>query len=173
MIQKSKIFGIGLPKTATTSLCHAMIILGYKSKHLLLKPEIEVEQYDFVNDVPIPTRYQQYDKLFPRSKFILTLRDKHSWLKSCKKHFANSVSTNHIYYKYRMEQFGINKYNGDIFSNMYDKHNQEVKDYFKYRPNDLLVLNICNGEGWSKLCCFLNKKIPDKPFPLDNVSRYN
>ena len=53
-------------------------------------------------------------------------------------------------------------------------HYSERKKYFKDRPNDLLVMNICNGEGWEKLCPFLNKPVPDAPFPKENVTEnYN
>ena len=44
-------------------------------------------------------------------------------------------------------------------------HNKEVREYFKDRPNDLLVMNICAGDGWEKLCPFLDKNIPAGPFP--------
>ena len=41
-------------------------------------------------------------------------------------------------------------------------------EYFRERPKDLLVLNVCAGEGWEKLCPFLNKERPDVPFPYLN-----
>ena len=31
--------------------------------------------------------------------------------------------------------------------------------------NNLLIMDITKGDGWSKLCNFLNKPIPNKPFP--------
>jgi hypothetical protein len=35
-------------------------------------------------------------------------------------------------------------------------------------------MNICDGEGWEKLCSFLNKPIPDVPFPKENITEnYN
>jgi 3'(2'), 5'-bisphosphate nucleotidase len=44
-------------------------------------------------------------------------------------------------------------------------------DYFKDRPQDLLVIDVTAGEGWEKLCPFLGKPTPDIPFPKANVTR--
>jgi hypothetical protein len=46
----------------------------------------------------------------------------------------------------------------------------EIKEYFKDRPDDLLVMNICAGEGWEILCPFLDCGIPKIPFPHKNKS---
>ena len=46
-----------------------------------------------------------------------------------------------------------------------------IKEYFRNRPNDLLVMNICNGEGWKVLCPFLDKSIPDVQFPKKNITK--
>jgi hypothetical protein len=64
----NKVFCIGLSKTATTSLTQAMKILGYKTKHYLLNPDVDltVVNHDFVSDMPIQTRYKEYDKKISR-----------------------------------------------------------------------------------------------------------
>lgn len=165
-----KIFGIGLSKTATTSLCSAMTILGYKSKHYLTNPDKDISEHEFLNDMPVQTRYQEYDKKYPGSKFILTVRDKESWLKSCSKHFRKHVEQNSALYKYRIEQMGVAGYDENIFSKKYDDHIKSVKEYFQNRENDLLIIDICGGDGWVKLCSFLGKKIPELPFPKKNKS---
>lgn len=168
----NKVFGIGLSKTATASLTQAMRILGYKSKHYLLNPDVDIIEHEFLIDMPIQTRYQEYDKKYPGSKFILTVRDKESWLRSCMNHFRSPVrNKNSLSYKYRIEQTGINGYNEDIFSRTYDQHIENIKEYFKQREGDLLILDICGGEGWDKLCAFLGKEIPKQPFPKIHVSK--
>ena len=50
-------------------------------------------------------------------------------------------------------------------------HYSERKKYFKNRPNDLLVMNICSGEGWEVLCPFLNKPIPNVSFSKENIGK--
>lgn len=34
---------------------------------------------------------------------------------------------------------------------VYNRHNEEVKNFFKDRPNDLLILNFKKGDQWEKL----------------------
>ena len=50
----------------------------------------------------------------------------------------------------------------------YMKMLQEIQGYFKERPQDLLTLDICAGEGWKKLCPFLGVPIPKEDFPHKN-----
>ena len=57
--------------------------------------------------------------------------------------------------------------------NPFEKKASDARGYFsKNRPNDLLVMNICDGEGWEVLCPFLNKPIPNVIFPKKNVTIY-
>ena len=59
-------------------------------------------------------------------------------------------------------------YNKSIWIQHYHSHNNDVKNYFKYRPKDLLVLNIEEKQSYKKLCNFLNV-ISDKiDFPWEN-----
>jgi len=48
---------------------------------------------------------------------------------------------------------------------LYDRHHEHVEQYFKNRADDLLVMNIFDGDGWDVLYPFLGKPIPDVPFP--------
>ena len=63
---RPRIFGIGLSKTATTSLCDALGILGFKALHYAPVAEIDdlgvrlnwpwwVEDYDAMADLPYPS----------------------------------------------------------------------------------------------------------------------
>ena len=54
----------------------------------------------------------------------------------------------------------------------YEERNKEIIEYFKDKPNQLLVLDIIKGEGWENLCTFLGKDIPDVPFPHENIGKY-
>jgi len=49
-----------------------------------------------------------------------------------------------------------------------DKY-KTIKEYFKNRPNDLLIMEI--NEGWKPLCEFLDVAIPPVNFPCLNVSK--
>ncbi|UCG35147.1 MAG: sulfotransferase family protein [Candidatus Omnitrophota bacterium] len=168
--KRKKIFGVGLSKTGISSLNEALNILGIKSIHKPREQYLREKEkglpyfstmkgYEGFTDFPCWAIYKELDKLYPTSKFILTVRDPESWFESRKKH-----------YKRRTEEGA--KLNWDISENsvsMMLQHNKEVKEYFKDRPADLLIINIIDGEGWEKLCPFLGKKIPKIPFPKKNV----
>jgi hypothetical protein len=103
--------------------------------------------------------FKELDKTFPGSKFILTERDKKSFAKSYINYFEGT-------------EFEKSPDEVDEILEKYEKHNQDVKDYFKDRPDDLLVIDVIGGEGWEKLCPFLDKPVPSQPFPHKNKGRY-
>jgi len=180
---QNKIFGIGLPKTGTSSLNSALSTLGFKSIHdpwKFRRKIWETGDYTWSRKFTALTNFgewffPQLDKTYPNSKFILTIRDKEEWLESCRKHFSPH---NEKYYKRplesafkRMEIFGIRVFSADQYSYMYDFHKKTVKDYFKSRKKDLLIMDICAGDGWGKLCSFLDAETPYELFPHKNQRR--
>ena len=44
--------------------------------------------------------------------------------------------------------------NEDIYINRFKNHYEEVENYFRDRPQDLLVLDLAKGDGWEKLCLY-------------------
>jgi hypothetical protein len=97
---KPKVFCIGFPKTGTSSMGVALKKLGYKvtgpngvndpdiCEHALSMALELAEQYDAFQDDPWPQLYREMDEHYPRSKFILTLRDPNSWIASQIRHFG-------------------------------------------------------------------------------------
>jgi len=174
-MNEKKIFAIGFPKTGTTSLNRALTTLGYKVKsHFGLDdPNISrnvyemafrfVEEHDAFEDAPWCFIYKELDEKYPGSKFILTLRSTEKWIKSQVDHFTQTRPMREWIYG-----AGCPKGNEDIYIARYERHNQEVLEYFKDRPDDLLVLRLTEGDGWEKLCQFLHKDVPDIEFPHEN-----
>ena len=178
MTKKRKIFAIGSAKTATTSLGIALKKLGFKHKSYdyFLSNEIyaagdyetifrEAEKYESFDDGPWNRGefYTLLDQKFPNSKFILTIRDSSSWVKSHEKHFSSNSEVLRI-----RPELWINDYDQASNIDWYEKRIDQILNYFKDRPEQLLVMNICNGEGWEKLCPFLDLSIPQIPFPSAN-----
>lgn len=166
-----KIFCIGFYKTGTNSLSKALAILGYRSGHLInAKHEpkggwlkyIKKLKYDAYADYPMSEKdfYKQLDKTYPNSKFILTIRDKKSFEKSYLNYFEGSP----LEIKNSEELEKVIK--------EYEEHNKDVISYFQKNPSQLLVMDVFEGDGWEKLCGFLGKSIPEKPFPHKNKGRY-
>jgi 3'-phosphoadenosine 5'-phosphosulfate (PAPS) 3'-phosphatase len=180
----SKIFGIGLSKTGTTSLANALQILGYKTRDNigvtnyvagdLSSIDLDlVGAFDALTDTPIPSFYRELDKRFPGSKFILTVRARDEWLTSCKKQFTQrfaDVQTEahkHLF----VDLYGTDVFDEGRFASGYERFLSGVLEYFKDRAQDLLIIDVASGEGWEKLCPFLGHAIPDLPFPKANVTQ--
>src|SRR5262249_30765050 len=120
------------------------------------------------------------DRVYPGSKFILTVREKESWLRSCKDELehadwvARKAFLPEQFWKFKefilAAVYGVHHFQRDRFSYVYDTHVRNVTDYFKGRENDFLVLDLCAGEGWEKLCPFLGSPIPSAAFPHSNTA---
>lgn len=160
----NRIFGIGLSRTGTTSLTHALIHLGinmihYPSKQQLFDPNVKA-----VSDIPVVRYFKELDIKFPNSKFIYTTRDKDSWLISTEKHF-NKYKPSRIrdwFKENRKEVYGCLNFNKKLYTQAFNNHSEAVQEYFKDRDDDLLIFNICAGDDWNKILPFLeltNKKI--------------
>jgi hypothetical protein len=182
----TRIFGIGMHKTATTSLFKAFRILGYDSEHwknahwarAIWREMADtgksntLERNYALSDLPIPILYKELDRSYPGSKFILTIRDDASWIDSVRRHWSFDTNPfrrqwdddpfSHFIHK---QIYGTKNFNHEIFLERYRRHNAEVIDYFKNRPNDLLVFN---SSGWLELCKFLGHPIPDTNYPVMN-----
>ncbi len=121
--------------------------------------------------MPWPMFYEKLDAHYPNSKFILTVRSSEKWLNSCKNHYKDKGTPlfAEIYGQGNHYPLG----NEDVWLERYLLHNKSVREYFKSRPNDFLELNWENGDGWEKLCQFLGKPVPNRPFPHANKGKYN
>lgn len=181
-----KIFCIGLSRTGTKSLTVALYILGYNIIHYpsdnatfedLSSGNYNfsvLKDYDGISDITISPYYAQLDKIFPNSKFILTMRDKNTWLNSFERHWSdrdpfNDPTQTETYMKIRRflraSVYGSYKFNRDRMSYVFDLHLKNVLDYFKDKPEKLLILNIFEEGAWKKLCNFFNRPVITSLFP--------
>ena len=108
--------------------------------------------------------YQQLDKTFSGSKFILTVRDTERWWGSVsgwlEKH-DHMPNKGRIYALH----LGVANLNKADCCRAYEVRNESIRRYFQGRPNDLLQLNFERGDGWEQLCHFLGVDVPAEPFP--------
>lgn len=173
-----KVFGVGFQRTGTTSLATALNMLGIKTlqfpKELYYNIDHEIiHQYDGFTDDPITLLYKELDKRHPNSKFIHTIRDEESWLKSIKWLFTvGRIKFKESFQKYgdefNRQLFGTTEFDEQLFLETYRKYNSDVAEYFADRPEDYLLIDFTRGEGFEKLCPFLGKPIPNAPFPHRN-----
>jgi hypothetical protein len=177
-VMRPKVFCIGFHKTGTSSLGAALRTLGYSvtgpngvhdrhiEQNVRAMADALVPRYDAFQDNPWPVLYQHLDAKYPNSKFILTIRDSESWLRSQIKDFG-AVETPMRRWIYGV---GCPLGNEDVYVRRYEAHNAEVLEHFKQRPDDLLVMNFAKGDGWNALCAFVGAEVPDVPFPHTNRS---
>jgi len=146
--------------------------------------------YDVFQDVPfsLPYTFEILDHEFPNSKFILTVRESADvWFDSLVRFHSKLFGDGNLptwkdleraTYLYRgfmaeahrqiyaADQFGL--YNRERYIEHYESHNATVRDYFRYRPNDLLILNVSDPDSMARLCSFLDVPFTNQSFPWVN-----
>lgn len=139
-------------------------------------------------DIPfsLPNFYKELYKTFPDAYYILTVRDNSEvWYNSLfnfhKKSFPNRFSTPQeieyvrkgFIYDFLTEGLGAPKhdpYNKESLIGSYNKHIQDVEEFFKGKPN-LIKINLSNNKDFIKLQKFLNIEFKSKNFPHLNKSK--
>lgn len=186
-LMPTRIFGIGLHKTGTTSLHTALRILGFDSAHwksvgwarsvytemLALKASPSLERHYAASDLPIPLLYRELDAAYPRSKFIFTTRTEDSWIESVRNHFARAGNkyraawdTDGFTHVLHERLYGRRSFEEDTFRARFRQHTADVLAYFTDRPEDLLIMNMSTlADPWVPLCQFLGRHHPGVSYP--------
>ena len=131
--------------------------------------------------------FKYLDKAYPGSKFILTVRDDaEQWYRSITKFHAKRFGHGHIptanelrAARYVAKGFVYKSvklhgapdddiYNKQILMDHYNRHNQAVMEYFRDRPQDLLVINLSERGSYRKFVDFLGVASNRNEFPWKN-----
>lgn len=165
-----KIFGIGLSRTGTTSLAYALEevgfdVLHYPNENLLFSPN-----NDGACDIPVAAHYKELDRKFPNSKFIYTIREQDDWLNSVEKYLERKKGRKISAWQMqnRIAVYGRTDFNRDVFAAAYDKHDNDIREYFVGREQDLLITNICAGDSMRGLVSFVGAESDISTFPHKN-----
>lgn len=171
-----RVFCIGWHKTGTTTLGLALVELGYSvvgcrldMVHPLRQGDLNTVlntagEYDAVQDVPWAALFKELDERYPGSRFILTQRGESSWLKSARRHFASAYVPLHEW----LYGEGVLQGHEALYLKRFRRHDREVRDFFRGREDDLLIMDLQGGDGWDTLCAFLGHDRPNRPFPHAN-----
>ncbi len=164
-LAKTKVFQIGFNKSGTTTLhkffaanniksvqyVNGNLALSIANNHknglpLLDGPFADYVAYFDMNYIYYPQLdigkdlFKELDKQYPGSKFILNTRDKNKWLKSRCRHIIEHR------YSYLTHSACQNRISEEAmlaqWSKDWDEHHKAVIEYFKDRPDDLLIFNI-------------------------------
>ena len=191
-----KVFCIGFGKTGTTSMKKLLSDMGFIvgnqiAGEMLIRDYAEnrfdnIIRYfhvaDAFQDCPssLPGIYKIQDKEFPKSKFILTIRDSaEQWYDSLVRHHTRVFSStknkptlsdlenSKRQYKgralyaqkaiFNFPEFPL--YDPDHYKSVYNQHIRDTEDYFSGRDN-FLKINLRETNSLERLCNFLGFKIP-------------
>jgi hypothetical protein len=148
------------------------------------------DDVDAVLDIPSAAFFEELLAAYPACKAILTIRDIESWWQSMVAHYGRrppvetatrwqrlrarfdadlrdqlevnrfkTLLRNHVYGSVTAQEF--------MYKKKYVMHNERV--IAKVPADRLLVMNICDGQGWEALCPFLGLPHPGVPFPHVNA----
>jgi hypothetical protein len=182
MTARRKVFGIGFQKTGTTSLGTIFDKLGYRTagyhqfrnlaaREAVSMAEIEAQvlqlaqEVDAAKDTPWPLFYQSLDRAFPGSKFIHVTRRPEAWIRSAVKDFGAEPNAIH------QAIYGVPCPQGHeaVWLERYNRHNAEVAEYFKDRPDDCLFLTLDAGVSYEAVCDFLGEPRVGQGVPKANT----
>lgn len=202
--RSERIFCIGMIKTGTTSLAKALYDLGFRVGNQR-RGELLLDSYarrDFrplvtycrtaeaFQDIPfgLPFTHVILDHCFPRSKFILSVRDdEDQWYRSLVRFHSQKFGNGRVpsvedlrkadycekgwMWKVHSLLFDLTDY-GDPYDEStlklrYRIHNRAVIEYFRGR-SEFLFINVAERNAYQKLCSFLGREPKHEPFPWVN-----
>jgi len=162
----NKIFVIGLPRTATTSLCQATLDLGFSTAHTAYTNQT-FNNAQVIADTPIYCDYPYFDQQYPNAKFIYLTRSVPLWLPSIRQLLERMYHNlqrsdggsnpmlrhcfNHIFSPLTLANIASDKF----LEHCYMRHQAQVMAYFETRAHDLLTIDVAHPESYQKLCHFL------------------
>lgn len=182
---RSKIFGIGLPKTGTTTLAKCLRVFGFSTAPYsvdLLEQVLAADfsglaevsgRFDAFEDWPWPLVYVEMHQRFPDARFILTLRSNaNAWLDSLRSHTRRNPARRSA--ELRRKIFGQEDpwQFPQQYTRFYEQHTERVQSYFQRSGGKLLIACWESGDSWKELAEFLSlAAVPAVPFPHENASR--
>ena len=195
-----KIVGAGFGRTGTLSMkfaleelgfsaCYHMIEVRKNPSHPKLWSEAKnkgntdwsalFEGYQASVDWPSCNFWREQAKAFPDSKILLTLRDPSAWYESImntiypssKKVTESKEKKEREFGQWAMDMIWESVFQDKMDDRSYvigrfEKHNEQV---IKEVPAERLLV-FETGEGWEKLCDFLEVPVPANIFPKVNTT---
>lgn len=186
------VIGAGFGRTGTESMKLALERLGFGPCHhmheVIAKPEQRrlwraiaaggepswdevFAGYRAAVDWPSAFFWRELSAHYPNAKILLTLRSAESWYASMEKTIFKvlgaSTDRDSVGVKLIAERvFGGRLNDRDYAISLFEKNTAEVQAAFG--GDRLLTYHI--GDGWEPLCRFLNKPVPDAPYPRTNAA---
>lgn len=184
------VIGAGFGRTGTESMKLALEMLGLGPCHHMKEVIADPEQvriwrtigrggapnweeafagYGCAVDWPSAYFWRELSAYYPDAKVLLTLRSPDSWYASMEKTIFKSLAESSD-----RESVGVKLIAERVFDGRLDEREHAISIYENntaevqaaFGENRLLTYNI--GDGWEPLCRFLDKPVPDAPYPRTN-----
>lgn len=187
-----QVIGAGLGRTGTASLKVALEQLGlgkcYHMGELIINQDSDIwiqatqgnydwnrlfSGYGAAVDNPTCIFWRELAEYYPEAKIILTVRDANGWFDSVSttilspeliNWYLNNPYARDFWSKVLLRDFGDQVHNRAFMVDYFEKHNNEIKETIP--TNRLLVYEV--KQGWEPLCNFLDKPVPNEPYPRVN-----
>jgi hypothetical protein len=163
---EAKIFIIGLPRTGTTSICAALLKLGFRVAHTAYSQKC-LTTAQVIADTPVFSDYQQLAQQFPQAKFIYLTRDLDLWIPSIRqllqRMYKNIVRNDGGFnpvlkrcYQKTFSPFTLENFAKDDFLiQCYQRHQTEIENFFADKTEKLLSFDISKANSYQSMCNFL------------------
>ncbi len=195
------VIGAGLGRTGTHSLKLALERLGfgpcYHMFEVLAHPEHDAvwhaatrgepvdwdalfQGYGSAVDWPVAGFWRELADHYPESRFILTARDPGKWHASVMETIYRALTSDpdssdpaRLAHRAMTRELIIDRTFGgklddrDHAVGVYERHNQAVRG--SLAPDRLLEFDP--GDGWDPLCRFLDRPVPNVPYPHSNTRK--
>ena len=190
------VIGAGYGRTGTLSLKYALELLGYNKCHHMLEVirnpgedkrwlaaargepadwDDLLAGYQATVDWPSCHFYRELAQHFPDAKVVLTTRDPRAWFESISNTTLRVIRQGMASGRISADgnlgtelvvkaAFDGNIDDADHAVEMFNRHVREVQANIE--PERLLCFEV--AQGWEPLCAFLNRPVPDEPFPRVN-----
>ena len=186
-----KVIGTGFGRTGTDSMRNALNILGFGPTHhmfeVMQNPEQKAmwrdvahrgfrdwkalfDSYNSCVDWPSAAYWRDLIDVYPDAKVLLTYRSPESWWKS----FSNTIVPS-VLNGTDPDAFSV-AINRDVFGGCLDDRDNAIAVYEanvaavrETVPAERLLVHSL-GDGWEPLCEFLDRPIPDQPYPSGNTT---
>ena len=172
-----KVFCLGAFRTGTCSLAAALRILGLKvcESHEKLRWGLRqfregatqqpyqtlLERFDALAQQPVALQYRLLYQHYPEAKYILTWREPKEWL------FSRAVLIMDTWFHNNKDH--DREFKPQAALGMYEHHNKGVRSFFRVKPGSgFMEMHVTEGDGWAKLCSFLDMPVPEQEFPHVN-----
>ncbi len=193
------VIGAGFGRTGTLSLKHALERLGFERCYHMAevagnaghvpvwRAALRAEPVDWealftgyraAVDWPVCHFWRELADRYPEARLILTVRDPESWYDSARdtifRSMREGLASGDPELVERLEMVVELVRDRTFCGDLDDRANairvlreHEARVRAEAPPERLLVYGV--GQGWAPLCAFLDRPVPDEPFPRVNT----